>query len=444
MTAMKMSRRSFLATASTAAALTMVRPGRAASTFGKVQLAFIGVGGRGRSNVLNFADHECVAFADVDDERAAEIYGQFPAVPRYRDYRRMLDRHAKDIQGVVISTPDHLHREMAVAVLELGKHLYLEKPLAPTLWECRELQQAAARSRVVTQLGVHGHSFEALRVLREWIDAGVAGRIERVALWSDRMSPQGFVHATSPAPGRAVPDTLDWARWLGDRRDRPYNPLYAPSRWRNWWDFGAGAVADIGVHMFDVLCFTLDLGSPARVSAESADRSAHTAPAWTIARWEFAARPGRGPLEVTWAGGYRQGVLVKPEVVPRLPGDLIAKAPNGMAFVGTEATLFIPDMRASVRPRIFPLERERDVLANAPARTLPRPKGGHHQDWLDALRSGRAASAPFSYGAPLTETVLLGTLAQRTGQPLGWDAAALRVLHNAAAQALVRPQTRNA
>jgi predicted dehydrogenase len=439
-----LTRREALRTCVTGAALSLAPRIRAATSSDKVRLAFIGVGGRGRSNVLNCAAHAYVAFADVDDVRAGDIYRQFPAVPRYRDYRAMLDQHAAQIDGVVISTPDHLHREMALAAMERGKHVYLEKPLAPTLWECREIQRAAERAGVQTQLGVHGHSFEALRVLREWIDAGAAGRIERVMLWSDRMSPQNFVQADEPAPGMAVPDTLDWSGWLGDRRERPYNPLYLPNRWRNWWDFGAGPVADIGVHMFDVLEFALELGAPVRVSAESSDRSRFTAPEWTRATWEFPARRGRGSLEVTWLGGYRNGQPVKPDTVSRLPAEVIAKTPNGIALVGTEATLFIPDMRASVRPRIYPLEREQGFIAALPARTLPRPKGGHHQDWLDAIREGRPASAPFSYGAPLTETVLLGTLAQRTGKPLRYDPESLRILDNPEAEELVQPVTRRA
>jgi len=412
---------------------------RAASTPQRLRLAFIGVGGHGRANVLNLADHELVAFADVDDVRASEIYAQFPAVPHYRDYRALLDRHAKSIDGVVVSTPDHLHLTMGRAVIDAGKHLYLEKPLAPTLWECRELRRAAESSRVKTQLGVHGHGFEALRVLREWLDAGAAGRVESVVLWSDRMKPRDFVHADAPAAGVAVPATLDWSLWLGPRHARPYSPLYAPNRWRNWWDFGAGPLTDIGVHMFDVLQFALDLPSPELVAAETADRSAFTAPAWSRVEWRFAAASNRGPLSVTWIGGHRDGVLVKPDTVPGLPAELLTKTDNGIAFVGTEGTLFIPDMRASVRPRIFPLEREREFMAALPPRRLPRPVGGHHQDWIDAIRQDRPASAPFSYGAPLTETVILGTLAQRTGKPVRWNADELRVLDNPEAAALIRP-----
>ena len=224
-TTMLTRRQAIAALAGVGLALVAPRRVRAADTLPRLRLAFFGVGGRGRANVLNFADHEFVAFADVDDVRASETYEQFPAVPHYRDYRVLLDRHANAIDGVVISTPDHLHLTMGRAVIDAGKHVYLEKPLAPTLWECRELRRAAEQSHVKTQLGVQGHSFEALRVLREWLDAGAAGRVERVDLWSDRLKPSGFVHADAPAPGVPVPATLDWMLWLGPRRARPYNPL---------------------------------------------------------------------------------------------------------------------------------------------------------------------------------------------------------------------------
>lgn len=415
---------------------------RAANAEPRLRLAFFGVGGRGRSNLQNLHAHEVVAFADVDDVRAAESYASHPGVPRYRDYRKVLDRHAHDIDGVVISTPDHQHLTMARAALQAGKHVYLEKPLAPTIAECRALARAAANAKAVTQLGVQGHSFEALRVLREWIDAGAAGRITEVVLWSDRMKPRDYVRADSPPAGGPAPASLDWDLWLGPRLARPYDERYVPNRWRNWYDFGAGALADIGVHMFDALTFALDLGTPERVMAGGEPPTASTAPAWTQVEWNFPAAGRRGPIKVSWIGGWRNGVIVKPEEVARLPADVLARTENGMAFVGTEGTLFIPDLRASVRPRIYPAAREQEFLANLPARTLPRPKGGHHQDWIDAIVAGRAASTPFGYGAALTERVLLGSLAQRTGQPVRWEPETMRCPGNAAAEALLRPAVR--
>lgn len=415
---------------------------RAANAEPRLRLAFFGVGGRGRSNLQNFHAHEVVAFADVDDERAAEGYALHPGVPRYRDFRRLLDRHATRIDGVVISTPDHLHLPMALAAIQAGKHVYLEKPLAPTIAECRVLARAAQLAKVVTQLGVQGHGLEALRVLREWIDAGAVGHITEVVLWSDRMKPKEFVRAETVPTGGPAPASLDWDLWLGSRRARPYDARYAPSRWRNWYDFGAGALTDIGVHMFDALTFALDLGVPELVTAGGEAPTPHTAPAWTRVEWTFGGTARRGPLKVTWIGGWRDGVMVKPDAVPQLPAEVLARTENGMALVGTEGTLFIPDMRASARPRIYPEAREREFLASPPARTLPRPKGGHHQDWVDAVIANRAAGAPFDYGASLTERVLLGSLAQRTGRAVRWQPETMRCLDNPEAEAFLRPTVR--
>ena len=436
-------RQALVTLAGLGAALAFRPRARAAERNDKVRLAFIGVGGRGRSNVANFAGQEFVAFADVDDVRAADVYKQHAKVPHYRDYRRMLERHAREIDGVVISTPDHLHHPMALAVLAAGKHLYLEKPAAPTIAECRDLGRRAAATRVVTQLGVHGHGFEALRVLREWIEAGAAGPVERVVIWSDRFKPNGYVGSDADAAAMPVPPTLDWEGWMGNRRARPYSSRYLPGLWRNWWDFGGGPLADIAVHNLDAVGFALDLGYPEVVTAEVSDRLRRTSPQWTKAEWIFPAR-GRWPrLPVSWIGGWKDGALLKPEV-PRVPAELVAKTDNGMAFVGRDATLFLPDMRASVRPRISPLEREKDFLAAPPARTLPRPKGGHHQDWLDAIREARPAGAPLEYGARLSETVILGALAQRTGKPVRWNPATMAFDGNPEAAALLGPEVRGA
>lgn len=426
-----------------AAGVTLALPRRIrAQVPDRLRLAFFGIGGRGRGNVLNLADHEPVAFSDVDDAGGPEIRAQFPQVPVYRDSRQLLDRHADSIDGVVISTPDHTHLPLARLAFAAGKHVYLEKPLAPTIGECRDLRLAAAAAGVCAQLGVQGHSFEGLRVLREWLEAGAAGRVRSVELWSDRMSPDGFVRADALPTPVPAPPSLDWRLWLGTRPFRPYHPCYAPRRWRNWWDYGAGALADIGVHMFDVLAYALELGYPESVAAEVAERSPFTAPSWTRVTWNFPGIAARGPVVVTWTGGWRDGQLVKPAAVPRVPSEVVATVRNGIALVGDEGTLLIPDMRASSRPRIFPIERERDFLAAPPPRRLVRPKGGHHQEWIDAIRAGRAPAAPFDYGAMITESVLLGTLAQRTGQPVRFDAATGRVLDNPAAAALVPPPER--
>ena len=407
-----------------------------------MRLAFIGVGGQGGLNLHNLVGHHFVAFADVDDAHAASVYQEFPDVPRYRDYRQLIDRHRGGIDGVLVCTPDHSHHPITVDVMAAGLNVFVEKPMATTIWECRDMEAAARRHKVVTQLGVQGHSAGALRLLREWIDAGAIGKVRTVHLWTDRMQPHRYVVTPELPPEEPVPSTLDWSLWLASRPHRPYSSLYVPNRWRNWWDLGTGPIGDIGAHMFDVLEFALDLGLPELVEAETPELNPFVAPPWTRARWEFPARGPRPAVVVHWCNGTRDGAFVRPDSVPRLPAEVIAEATNGIALVGDDATAFIPDMRASSAPRIFPIEREAEVLANRPPQTLPRPNGSHFDDWFTAIREGREAGANFTYGAPLTEVILLGQLAQRTGRPVRWDPKAMRTRDNPAADALVRPPLR--
>jgi len=422
-----------------AGALLLPRRLRAAPAPDQLQLAFIGVGGRGAAAIRALTDQHYVAFADVDDTRAARTYSAFQDVPRYRDFRRMLDRHAGKIDGVVISTPDHSHYSVAMACMAAGKHVYIEKPLAPTPWECRELEKAAERHRVKAQLGIQGHSAEALRVLREWIDAGAAGPIESVYLWTSRIPPHRYIGSDSLAPAEPVPDTLDWDLWLAGRPHRPYSSQYVPFVWRNWWDFGSGAIGDIGVHMFDAVEFALNVGFPTLVEAEAPENGRFTTPPWSRARWSFLARGTRPPVTVHWFNGTRDGQVFRPREVPRIPQAVLSATDNGMAFIGREGTLFVPDIRVESRPRLYPLARERDIVATPPARTLERIKGGHMQDWFDAIREDREPGAHLGYGGPLTEVALLGALAQRTGKPIRWNRTTMTAAGVPEVDALIRP-----
>ncbi len=407
-----------------------------------LRLGFIGVGGQGALNLRNLAGHHFVAFADVDDAHAAPVYREFPDVPRYGNYRALIERHAREIDGVLVCTPDHSHHPIATDAMSAGLNTFVEKPLATTIWECRDLEAVARRHKVVTQLGIQGHSAGALRLLREWIDAGAIGRVRTAYLWTDRMQPPRYVVTPGLPPEEPVPPTLDWPLWLAARPFRSFSSLYVPNRWRNWWDLGTGPIGDIGVHMFDVLEFVLDLGFPELVEAETPGLNPLVVPPWTRARWDFPARGARPPVVVHWCNGTRDGAFLRPESVPYVPPETIASTPNAIVLVGDEGAAFIPDMRASSAPRIFPAEREADVLANRPPATLPRPKGSHFDDWFAAIRTSGEAGAGFRYGAPLTEVVLLGQLAQRTGQPVRWDRAAMRTRDNPAADTLVRPPLR--
>lgn len=427
--------------AGSAAAFFLPRSLRAAPS-DQLRLAFIGAGGWARNAIGSLVREHYVAFCDVDETRPALAYSHFPDVPRYTDVRRMFDRHGDEIDAVVVTTPDHSHYPLAMMCMDAGKHVYLEKPMATTPWECRSIAAAARATGVTTQLGIQGHSAEGLRVLREWVEAGVVGPVREVWFWTDRTEPRISEWSEALAEPQPVPETLNWRGWLADRPDRPYSARYAPVRWRNWWTFGSGAICDIGTHMFDVLRSTFDTEFPDLVEAEVPGISEYTIPRWCNLRWEFPARGDRGPLTLHWRNGWKDGVQNFPERVPFLPDDVVRANDNGMAFVGTEGVVFIPGMRADRRPKIYPEAREQEVLASPPPKRLPRLKGGHLRDWLNAIRERRPAGADFSYGAALTEQVLLGAIAQRITQPLRWDAAAMRVTGVPEADAFVRPPRR--
>lgn len=441
MSAFPVTRRQLLKTLATGATAGLFLPrGLRAAPSDQLRLAFIGVGGWAREATNSLVSEHYTAFCDVDEARAAATYERFPDVPRYRDVEEMFDRHADQIDAVVVTTPDHAHYPLAMRCMDAGKHVYLEKPMATTPWECRRIAAAAAASGVTTQLGVQGHSAEGLRVLREWVEAGTVGPVREVWFWTDRTQPRIAEWSETLPEAQTPPETLNWRGWLADRPERPYSPRYLPQRWRNWWGFGSGAICDIGTHMFDVLRSTFDTELPEVVEAEVPAVSAYTIPRWCNLRWEFPARGDRPAITLHWRNGWRDDVQNLPEAVPHLPPEVLAATRNGMAFVGSEGTLFIPDMRANRRPKIYPEAREREVMASPPARRLPRLKGGHFRDWTDAIREGRSTGAPFAYGAALTEQVLLGAVAQRIRGPLRWDAAAMRVIGVPEADAFVIPQ----
>ncbi|MCF3650009.1 Gfo/Idh/MocA family protein [Synoicihabitans lomoniglobus] len=444
MCATPVSRRDVLKTLAlgTAGAVFLPRGLRAAPS-DQLRLGFIGCGGWARSAIEGQVDQHYVAFCDVDEENAASNYAKHPSVPRYRDAREFLDRHAPELDGVIITTPDHNHYPLAMMAMEAGLNVYLEKPMATTAWECRRIAAAAAHTGVSTQLGMQGHSMEGTRLLREWIESGVVGPVTDVWLWTDRTQRNISIWSETLAAAEPRRDTLDWRLWLGDRPDRPYSSLYAPQRWRNWWGFGSGAICDIGMHMFDAVRFVLDTGNPESVTPEVSGISEYTIPRWANLNFRFPARGRHPALNVHWRNGWKDDEQNHPRGIPHLPDEMVAGVTNGMAFAGPEGTIFIPDMRVSRSPKIFPASRMQDVLANRPGKWLPRIKGGHFGDWLAGIRAGQSGGADFAYGAALTEQVLLGALAERTGETIRWDAATMTATDSPRATALARPERRD-
>ncbi|WP_245772027.1 Gfo/Idh/MocA family protein [Rhodothermus profundi] len=400
----------------------------------RLNIACIGVGGRGAWNVRGVASETLVAFCDVDDERAADTYRAFPDVPRYKDFRVMLEREEKRIDAVVISTPDHTHAPAAMMAIQMGKHVYCEKPLTRTIYEARRLAEAAREKGVVTQMGNQGHAGEGTRQIREWIEAGAIGTVREIHCWTNRpIWPQAIKR---PLEAYHVPLTLDWDLWLGPAPERPYHPAYLPFKWRGWWDFGTGALGDMGCHIMDAAFWTFDLRDPVRVTAETTPVFPETAPLVSRVIYEFEARDSRPALRLIW----RDGSLAPPRPPQWEKDRPWPPMANGQMFVGDEGVLIAETYGEN--PRLIPERRHQEWLADAPEPRYPRSPGVY-QEWIQACKEGGQAGSNFpDYAGPLTEMVLLGNLAVRLGGTIEWDAAAMRVTNIEVPEEYIRPTYR--
>lgn len=378
----------------------------------KLRIAAIGVGGKGRDNLMKCADEDIVALCDVDFDRARQAFTSFPSAARYRDYRQMLREMGDQIDAVIISTPDHSHFPAALMAIEAGKHVYVEKPLTHTIGEVRQLKAAAEKANVVTQMGNHGHANEGTRLVKEWIDAGVIGPVREVHCWTNRpIWPQGL---NLPTESIAVPDTLDWNLWQGVAPERPYAKGYCPFDWRGWWDYGCGALGDMGCHLMDAPFWALDLRGSFRVSAQSEGTTSVSAPRWSVVRYEFPQRGDKPPCALTWFDG---GVL-PPK--PKELGD--GEMPVGGTIYRGDKGVILSEGDYSESPRLLPAERMKDF--DRPKKTIPRIKGANaHREWIEACKGGPAPGSNIvAHSAALTELVLAGNLAIRMNKTLEWDA----------------------
>lgn len=375
----------------------------------KLNVAVIGLGGQGSPNLNGISSQNVVALCDVDDERAGKAYEKFPQAKKFYDFRTMYDELEKEIDVVVISTPDHTHFHPAYMAMRMGKHVYLEKPMAHSVREARILTDLAAKKKVATQLGVQRHTIEGMHRTVELVKAGAIGKIKEVHSWvgGSRGMPSTNI-ATPPVPAH-----LKWDLWLGPAAERPYSPDLCPYKWRFWWDFGTGEAGNWGCHILDIPFWALDLKYPTRVDVSNATPHAQTTPKSLSSRFEFPAVGDRPPVVLHWYHGT-------PPILAELKLD--GKNFNNL-FIGTDGML----LAGFTQPKLLPEDKYKDFVP--PAKSIPKSPG-FHKEFITACKGGPPSTCDFSYSGPMSETVLLANAAYRAGGGFEWDAATLTAKGN--------------
>ena len=427
------SRRKFISRTATVAAGISIVPRHVLGGVGytapsdALNIAGIGVGGMGAANLGNITGQNIVALADVDWKYAAGTFNRYPKAKKYKDYRKMFDDMSKDIDAVVIATPDHTHAITAADSMKLGKHVYLQKPLTHSIYESRYLTQLAKETGVATQMGNQGHSGEGTRLFAEWIQNGEIGDPIEAHSWTNRpIWPQGLERPKEQPP---VPATLDWDLFIGPANYRPYHPSYTPWNWRAWWDFGTGALGDMGCHLIDPVYFALNLGQPIAFEGSSSQVNTESAPIAEKVTYYFPERKKLNnikmpELKFTW---YDGGLLPeRPEGM--IPGKIMGDDGGGAMVVGTKGTIICSTYGRD--PYIVGRENDPPKVK----KTIPRVSTSHEMDWVRACKEPKGsrteASSNFMYSGPFNEVVVMGDLAVRLQdlkKKLEWDAEKMEI-----------------
>lgn len=466
----------------------------------KLNIASIGAGGQAESDIEACSRTEnVVALCDVDERRAEQTFQRYSNLPKYKDFRVMLDKENKNIDAVIVTIPDFMHATAATWAMERGKHVYVQKPLAHTIWECRMLAESAVKYGVATQMGNQGYSSEGTRQCAEMIWAGEIGDVTEVHAWTNRpIWPQGLPDLPAPSP---VPGTLDWDLWLGIKKDRAYSDKYLPLVWRGFYDFGCGALGDMACHILGAPNMALRLGSPTSVEClEQEGKSRYYYPEKAVIRFDFPARGPMPPVKVFWHSGpmmeqpdipgvpksdilgdlpkRRRGNLDQghhPGQAPQIQGGVFSDAffepgppapPQGpqpqsrqpdnanarldaemrrLISIGSNGSLFVGDKGFITTgtygeyTRLIPVEKMRGY--QFPPEFLTRSPG-HYRDWIRACKSGTPACSNFGVSALFTEWIALGALSLRFDTKLEWDSAKMRITNNTEADQCVTPTFR--
>jgi predicted dehydrogenase len=397
----------------------------------KLNIAGIGAGGKGGDDLAEFAKSpkaNIVCFADVDDRQIKNSVTRFPKAVRYKDFREMLDKEARNIDAVSVSTPDNTHAVAALPAMQLGKHVYVQKPLTHDIYEARVLTEAAKKYKVVTQMGNQGGSGDGVRRTKELIDAGMIGDVTRIDCWTNRpVWPQGI---PTPTGKFEIPPELDWNLWLGPAKGIDYNPAYLPFNWRGWWAYGTGSLGDMACHIMDPVFRCVPIDYPTDVEASVATmwskmwddtQNSDACPASSIIHLTYPRKDGKGIVKVSW---YDGGLL--PQRPDELgPDEKFGNWDGGVLFTGTKGKLLADCYGAN--PRLVPTSRM--TSENLPKETIKRVPEGHYVQWVNACIDGYEkgfTSSPFDFAGPFTESILIGNLALRAfllknPNLKGWD-----------------------
>lgn len=416
----------------------------------RVNVACIGIGGKGSSDTDGAARYgQVVALCDIDDQRLKQKANQYPDAKLFHDYRELLSVMGDKVDAVTVSTADHTHAAAGVRAMRLGKHVYCQKPLTHSVAEARLMRETARQHKVVTQMGNQGTAHDGFRAGVELIRGGAIGDVQEVHVWTNRpysdwkagkmywkQSPQ---ITSRPKETPPVPEHIKWDLWLGPAPDRPYNPIYLPHDWRGWWDFGTGALGDMACHTTNLPFMGLQLGLPTRVHAESSEVNPETYPSWATITYEFPARGNMPPVKLIWYEGSENGKRNLPKL--KFPGGQ-EPTDSGCLLVGEKGRLYSPGDSGDVQ------QLEVSGQVKTPDATIERlgnevgPDENQKREWIRAIQGGSTPLSNFDYASVLTEAMLLGNIAIRTGKPVEYDGKKGMIKNHPDAAKLVAPAPR--
>lgn len=429
----RLNRRRFLAQSTAAiAAGYFVNPTLAADSAAaneKLNIAVVGTANKGWHNVEQLRSQNIVALCDVDENYLNRAAEQFPQASRHRDFRQMLDKAHQTFDAVVVSTADHTHAPATSIALELGKHVYCEKPLTHTVAEARAIAKLASKNKVATQMGTQIHAEDNYRRVVELIQGGAIGKVTAVYNWCNKGWSDGRFEASDvPAPAN-----LDWDLWLGPAKQRPYSPNIHPGNWRRFWEYGSGTFGDMACHVMDLPFWALNLRYPTAVACEGPEVHPDGAPSWVKATYDFPARGDAPALKFYWSDGGKHFELV--EQTKDHGGEPLSSWGLGVLFVGEKGMLAADYGRRQLLPQ------DQFTGFTAPAPSIPNSIG-HWNEWVTACKTGSPTTCNFDYSGALTETVLLGIVAFRSGERIEWNAENLQATNSSKAAEYVTKQYR--